>query len=98
MKQVSHPPFLGIVDHKMWCPFFIRASKDPFFFTRKQPFSVNWGAKKWVFGRPNKKTDTTFCRQKWLFWGPSKAQRAILDGSKGIQLAPPDVRYHFQSC
>ena len=22
-----------------------------------------WGAKKWVFGRPNKKTDTTFCRQ-----------------------------------
>ena len=29
----------------------------------KGPFSVIWGAKKRVFGRPNKKTETTFCRQ-----------------------------------
>ena len=42
---------------------FIRASEDPMFCTRKRPFSVIWGAKNWVFGRPNKKTDTIFCRQ-----------------------------------
>ena len=63
MKQVSHPPFLGIVDDKKWCSFFDRASEDPIFCTRKRPFSVIWGAKKRVFGRPYKKTDTTFCRQ-----------------------------------
>ena len=63
MKQVSQPPFLGIGDDKKWCPFFIRASEDPIFCIKKRPFSVIWGAKKWVFGRPNKKTDTTFCCQ-----------------------------------
>ena len=63
MKQVSHPPFLGIVDDKKWCPFSIRASEDPFFCTQKRPFSVIKGAKKRVLGRPNKKTETTFCRQ-----------------------------------
>ena len=43
--------------------FFIRASEDPFFCTQnhgKWPFL---GAKRRVFGRPNKKTETTFCRQ-----------------------------------
>ena len=31
MKQVSHPPFLGIVDAKSGVRFFIRATEDPFF-------------------------------------------------------------------
>ena len=46
MKQVSHPPLMGIVDDKKWCPFFCQASKDPIFYTPKRPFSVILGAKK----------------------------------------------------
>ena len=63
MKQVSHPPCLGIVDDKKLSPFFDSGVRRPFFCTQKRSFSVIWGAKKRVFGRPNKKTDTTFCRQ-----------------------------------
>ena len=66
MKQVSHPPFLGIADHKKWSPVFIWASEDPPFCTQKRPFSVILGAKKRVLGRPNQKTETTFCRQLYL--------------------------------
>ena len=43
--------------------FFIPVSEDPTFSTQnnwKWPFP---GAKNWVFGRPNPKTDTTFCSQ-----------------------------------
>ena len=31
MKQVSHPPFLGIVDDKKWCPFFYSGVQRPNF-------------------------------------------------------------------
>ena len=31
MKQVSHPPFLGIVDDKKWCPFFNSGIRRPIF-------------------------------------------------------------------
>ena len=55
--------YMGIVDDKKWCPFFIQPSENPTFCTQKRPFSVFFGAKKWVFRRPNQKTDTTFCRQ-----------------------------------
>ena len=55
--------YMGIVDDKKWCPFFIQPSENPTFCTQKRPFSVIGGPKKWVFGRPNKKTDTTFCCQ-----------------------------------
>ena len=43
MKQVSHPPFLGIVDDKKWCPFFNSGVRRPNFCTWKRPFSVIFG-------------------------------------------------------
>ena len=66
MKQVSHPPFLGKVGEKKWCRFFYSGIRRPKFFAPENShfqWFGNWAAKKWVFGRPNKKTDTTFCRQ-----------------------------------
>ena len=55
--------FLLKTEHYELHNFFDLGIGSPIFFTQKRPFSVIWGAKKWVFGRPNKKTDTTFCRQ-----------------------------------
>ena len=41
----------------------VKASKVPFFGTRKRPIFVILGQKKLDFRRPNLKSDTTFCRQ-----------------------------------
>ena len=38
--------YMGIVDDKKWCPFFIQPSENPTFCTQKRPFSVFFGAKK----------------------------------------------------
>ena len=55
--------FWGKLATKSGLRFWIWASEVPFFNTRKRPFSVILGAKKWDFGCSNPKTDTTFCRQ-----------------------------------
>ena len=34
MKQVSHPPLLGIVDDKKWCPYFYWGTRRPIFCTQ----------------------------------------------------------------
>ena len=49
--------------HYHWLTESVSASFFLFFCTRKRPFSVILGAKKWDFGCPNPKTETTFCRQ-----------------------------------
>ena len=38
----SHPLFMGIVDDKKWCPFFIWASEDPFFAPKNGNFQWFW--------------------------------------------------------
>ena len=56
MKQVSHPPFLGIVDDKKWCPFFYSRDQRPIFLHPKSPkikkltpfFVVNYTQKWWM--------------------------------------------------
>ena len=46
MKQVSHPPFLGIVDDKKWCPFFYSGIRRPFFLHPKTAIFSYLGCKK----------------------------------------------------
>ena len=63
MKQGFDPPKLGVVCDKKLSPFFDSGVRRPFFCNPnhgKWPFL---GAKKRVFGRLNKKTETTLCRQ-----------------------------------
>ena len=63
MKQVSHPPFLGIGDDK-WCPFFLFGHPKTHFFAPQINENGRFRVQKnWVLGRPNKKTGTTFRRQ-----------------------------------
>ena len=46
MKQVSHPPFLGIVDDKKWCPLFYSGVRKPNFLHPKMAIFSDLGGKK----------------------------------------------------
>ena len=59
MKQVSNPPFVGIVSNKKWSLFLDLGVQSPIFCTQnhwKWPFS---GEKKWDFRCLDPKTETT---------------------------------------
>ena len=63
VKQVSNPSFLGIVGDKKWSPFSDLGVQSPILWHLKTANLSVLGAKKLDFGRPNLKTDTTFCHQ-----------------------------------
>ena len=46
MKQVSHPPLMGIVDDKKWCPFFSSGVRRPNFLHPKTAIFSDFGCKK----------------------------------------------------
>ena len=55
MKQVSHPPILGIVDNKKWCPFLDLGVRRPIFLHPKTAIHSDLGGKKLGLRTPESK-------------------------------------------